>query len=82
MLPYSKRLIWPSVQNFIEFNFHESFKNGTLIVKIHLRFARHGHSKLQNLILKSAIPSLDSAFTKNRLKASYSGCTGGLFFQR
>jgi len=64
MLAYSKRLIWPSVQNFIEFNFHESFKNGTLIVKIQLRFAKHGYSKLQILVLKSDIPSLDSAFTK------------------
>jgi len=68
MLAYSKRLIWPSVQNFIEFNFHESFDNGTLIVKIQLRFARHGHSKLQNLILKSDIPTLDSAFTETDFK--------------
>jgi len=63
MLAYSKRLIWPSVQNFIEFNFHESFKNGTLIVKIHLRFAKPGHSK-HKILLKSDIPSLYSAFTK------------------
>ena len=80
MMAYSKHLMWPSVQNFIEFNFHESFKNGTLNAITHLRFAKQGHSKLQIPIFKSDIPSPNSEFTKTDYSLTLSAL--GVFFSR